>query len=214
MPAHHRWHRSLLSSVSSRPASVGCNRCGIRRRRRQATLPSAKSAPLAVDRLGRASDAKVATASPMSRARSSCSAAASLPARQPRHIRRHAGLEPAEIIGLRPCPLVVALSRTRHRRNLGLSTGHYGYQNLRSFPLLVSFTAAVHRRAGQLQLVHTPRYTDDLAGRLVNYYIDRLLSEPHLHDKVEFEIIFSCYTLDLPNRMGSSPSGIFSPRPC
>jgi phosphohistidine swiveling domain-containing protein len=36
----------------------------------------------------------------------------------------------------------------------------------------------------------------------VNYYIDRLLSEPHLHDKVEFEIIFSCYTLDLPTRMG------------
>jgi glutamine kinase len=43
---------------------------------------------------------------------------------------------------------------------------------------------------------------DDLAGRLVNYYIDRLLSEPHLHDKIEFEIIFSCYTLDLPQRLG------------
>ena len=28
--------------------------------------------------------------------------------------------------------------------------------------------------------------SDDLANRLVNYYIDRLLSEPHLHDKVEF----------------------------
>jgi len=36
---------------------------------------------------------------------------------------------------------------------------------------------------------------------LVNYYIDRLLAEQHLHDKVEFEIIFSCYTLDLPKRM-------------
>ena len=36
----------------------------------------------------------------------------------------------------------------------------------------------------------------------MNYYIDRLLAEPHLHDKVEFEIIFSCYTLDLPKRLG------------
>ena len=35
----------------------------------------------------------------------------------------------------------------------------------------------------------------------MNYYIDRLLAEPHLHDKVEFEIIFSCYTLDLPKRL-------------
>jgi phosphohistidine swiveling domain-containing protein len=43
--------------------------------------------------------------------------------------------------------------------------------------------------------------SDELAGRLVNYYIDRLLAEPHLHDKVEFEIILSCYTLDLPKRM-------------
>ena len=41
----------------------------------------------------------------------------------------------------------------------------------------------------------------ELAGRLVNYYIERLLAEPTLHDKVEFEIVFSCYTLDLPKRM-------------
>jgi phosphohistidine swiveling domain-containing protein len=41
----------------------------------------------------------------------------------------------------------------------------------------------------------------DLAERLVNYYIERLLAQPTLHDKVEFEIIFSCYTLDLPERL-------------
>src|SRR6185369_14082858 len=42
---------------------------------------------------------------------------------------------------------------------------------------------------------------DDLAERLVNYYVDRLAAEPYLHDKVEFDIIFSCYTLDLPERV-------------
>jgi glutamine kinase len=42
---------------------------------------------------------------------------------------------------------------------------------------------------------------DELAGRLVNYYVDRLAAEPYLHDKVEFDIIFSCYTLDLPQRI-------------
>ena len=36
---------------------------------------------------------------------------------------------------------------------------------------------------------------------MVDYYIDRLLAEPTLHDKVEFEVVFSCYTLDLPQRM-------------
>jgi hypothetical protein len=42
---------------------------------------------------------------------------------------------------------------------------------------------------------------EGLAGRLVDHYIDRLLAEPTLHDKVEFEIVFSCYTLDLPVRL-------------
>jgi hypothetical protein len=36
---------------------------------------------------------------------------------------------------------------------------------------------------------------------LVDHYIDRLLAKPTLHDKVEFEIVFSCYTLDLPQRL-------------
>lgn len=42
---------------------------------------------------------------------------------------------------------------------------------------------------------------EGLAGRLVDYYIDRLLAEPTLHDKVEFEIVFSCYTLDLSQQL-------------
>jgi len=44
----------------------------------------------------------------------------------------------------------------------------------------------------------------------VNYYIDRLLAEPHLHDKVEFEIIYTCYTLDLPKRIGRLAESGFS----
>jgi hypothetical protein len=51
---------------------------------------------------------------------------------------------------------------------------------------------------------------EGLAGRLVDYYIDRLLAEPALHDKVEFEIVFSCYTLDLPERLKSLAEASFS----
>lgn len=47
-----------------------------------------------------------------------------------------------------------------------------------------------------------PRDVDgELADRLVNYYIDRLIAQPNLHDKVEFEIIFSCHTFDLSERI-------------
>ena len=33
---------------------------------------------------------------------------------------------------------------------------------------------------------------EGLAGRLVDHYINLLLSQPELHDKIEFEIVFSC----------------------
>ncbi|MBF0322044.1 MAG: phosphoenolpyruvate synthase, partial [Magnetococcales bacterium] len=42
---------------------------------------------------------------------------------------------------------------------------------------------------------------EGLAERLVNHYIDRLEENPHQHDKVEFDVIYSCYTFDLPERL-------------
>ena len=38
-----------------------------------------------------------------------------------------------------------------------------------------------------------------------------MLAEPTLHDKVEFEIVFSCYTLDLPKRLERLGDAGFSP---
>ena len=110
---------------------------------------------------------------------------------------------PAEIIGLRPWPLSLSLYRELITDAIwAYQRDNYGYQNLRSFPLLVSFHGLPYIDVRVSFNSFVPRdVPDDLAGRLVNYYIDRLLAEPHLHDKVEFEIIFSCYTLDLPRRL-------------
>jgi adenylylsulfate kinase-like enzyme/phosphohistidine swiveling domain-containing protein len=110
---------------------------------------------------------------------------------------------PAEMIGLRPWPLSLSLYRELITDAIwAYQRDNYGYKNLRSFPLLVSFHGLPYIDVRVDFNSFIPRdVSDDLAGRLVNYYIDRLLTEPHLHDKVEFEIIFSCYTLDLPKRM-------------
>ena len=120
---------------------------------------------------------------------------------------------PAEIIGVRPWPLSLSLYRELITDAIwAYQRDNYGYQNLRSFPLLVSFHGLPYIDVRVSFNSFIPRdLSDDLAGRLVNYYIDRLLSEPHLHDKVEFEIIFSCYTLDLPKRMGRLAEHGFSP---
>ena len=119
---------------------------------------------------------------------------------------------PAEMIGLRPCPLSLSLYCELITDSIwAYQRDNYGYKNLRSFPLLVSFHGLPYIDVRVDFNSFIPRdVSDDLAGRLVNYYIHRLLSEPHLHDKVEFEIIYSCYTLDLPNRVNRLAEDGFS----
>jgi hypothetical protein len=111
---------------------------------------------------------------------------------------------PAEIIGIRPKPLALSLYRELITDAIWAYQRHnYGYRNLRSFPLMPNFFGMPYIDVRLSFNSFIPADLDDgLAGRLVDYYIDRLLAEPTLHDKVEFEIVFSCYTLDLPQRLG------------
>jgi phosphohistidine swiveling domain-containing protein len=40
-----------------------------------------------------------------------------------------------------------------------------------------------------------------LSSKLVNYYLDTLSKNPHLYDKVEFEILFTCYDFNLDSKL-------------
>ena len=40
-----------------------------------------------------------------------------------------------------------------------------------------------------------------LKKKLVDFYLKKLINNPHLHDKVEFEILFTCYDFSLPDRL-------------
>lgn len=111
---------------------------------------------------------------------------------------------PAEIIGVRPKPLALSLYRELVTDSIWAYQRHnYGYRNLRSFPLMPHFFGLPYIDVRLSFNSFIPADLDEgIAGRLVDHYIDRLLAEPTLHDKVEFEIVFSCYTLDLPKRLG------------
>jgi hypothetical protein len=110
---------------------------------------------------------------------------------------------PAEIVGIRPKPLALSLYRELVTDAIWAYQRHnYGYRNLRSFPLMPHFFGLPYIDVRLSFNSFIPADLDEgLAGRLVDHYIDRLLAEPTLHDKVEFEIVFSCYTLDLPKRL-------------
>jgi len=110
---------------------------------------------------------------------------------------------PAEIIGVRPKPLALSLYRDLVTDSIWAYQRHnYGYRNLRSFPLMPHFFGLPYIDVRLSFNSFIPADLDEgLAGRLVDHYIDRLLTEPALHDKVEFEVVFSCYTLDLSQRL-------------
>jgi len=119
---------------------------------------------------------------------------------------------PAEIIGIRPKPLALSLYRELVTDAIwAYQRDNYGYRNLRSFPLMPHFFGLPYIDVRVSFNSFIPSGLEEtLAGRLVDYYIDRLLAEPSLHDKVEFEIIFSCYTLDLQKRLVNLAEAGFS----
>ena len=123
---------------------------------------------------------------------------------------------PAEIIGVRPKPLALSLYRDLVTDAIWAYQRHnYGYRNLRSFPLMPHFFGLPYIDVRLVFNSFIPADLDDrLAGRLADYYLDRLLAEPALHDKVEFEIVFSCYSLDLPKRLERLKVAGFSTDDC
>lgn len=110
---------------------------------------------------------------------------------------------PAEMIGIRPKPLALSLYREMITDNIwAYQRDNYGYRNLRSFPLMVDFCGLPYIDVRVSFNSFIPAELDEeISNKLVNYYLERLANEPAKHDKVEFDIVFSCYTLDLPERI-------------
>lgn len=110
---------------------------------------------------------------------------------------------PAEMIGIRPHPLAFSLYRELITDAIwAYQRSNYGYRNLRSFPLMLNFRGLPYVDVRVSFNSFVPEDIEDpLADRLVNWYVGRLVDAPVLHDKVEFEIVFSCYTFDLSKRL-------------
>lgn len=110
---------------------------------------------------------------------------------------------PAEIIGTRPRQLALSLYRNLVTDSIWAYQRHnYGYRNLRSFPLMQSFHGLpyIDVRLSFNSFIPSD-IPDGLADRLVDCYIEQLRAAPVLHDKVEFEIVYSCYAFDLDQRL-------------
>lgn len=119
---------------------------------------------------------------------------------------------PAEIIGIRPRPLALSLYRDLVTdATWAYQRSNYGYRNQRGFPLMISFGGLPYIDVRVSFNSFIPGdIDDDLAERLVDHYLDKLTAEPTLHDKVEFEVALTCYSLDVDRRLEELPSPTFS----
>lgn len=112
---------------------------------------------------------------------------------------------PAEMIGIRPRPLALSLYKEiitdgvwAYQRN------NYGYRNLRSFPLMLDFCGLPYIDTRVSFNSFLPKdLSDHLAEKLVDYYINQLRQAPAKHDKIEFDIAFTCYTFDVRERLAT-----------
>ncbi|MDR1149738.1 MAG: hypothetical protein LBK66_14025 [Spirochaetaceae bacterium] len=119
---------------------------------------------------------------------------------------------PAEIIGVKPKKLALSLYKELVTDNVwAYQRDNYGYRNLRSHPLLVSFLGVpfIDVRVDFNSFI--PKGLENTtAKKLVEYYLQKLYSTPSYHDKIEFKIVHSCFYLDLPQKLEELKTAGFS----
>ncbi len=102
---------------------------------------------------------------------------------------------PAEIIGLRPKRLAFSLYKEIITDDIwAYQRDNYGYRDLRSHPLIHSFLGIPYVDVRLSFNSFIPKKLDEnIAQKLVNFYLDKLNKNHELHDKIEFNIVYSCY---------------------
>ena len=109
---------------------------------------------------------------------------------------------PAEIIGNNPNPLDYSLYDYLIMKKIWhKSRSKIGYQNINSC-LMQKFgnKPYVDVKASFNSLV-PDSLPKNLKIKLINFYLEKLDRNPHLHDKVEFEILLTCYELSLSDKL-------------
>ena len=105
---------------------------------------------------------------------------------------------PAEIIGVNPGRLAYSLYQEIIMNDIwSTQRAEYGYRDVRPVPLLRSFAGHpyVDVRASFNSFIPV-EISDELADKLVDFYLAYLKDHPEYHDKVEFDVVPTCFDLN------------------
>jgi len=105
---------------------------------------------------------------------------------------------PAEMIGVVPYPLAMSLYRELiTKRVWSIARERMGYRNMPNVELMVSlFGRAYIDVRNSINSFLPDGLESQISEKLVNAYIERLDKNPHLHDKIEFEVVYTAYDFD------------------
>ncbi len=109
---------------------------------------------------------------------------------------------PAELIGSKPSPLsfdIFNILFMKKSWRIGLEP--LNYKKIKAHHLMEIFCYKPYINVNLAFLCLTPdNIPDEYKDRLQKYYLNKLISHPYLHDKVEFEILFSAFDFYAPER--------------
>ena len=110
---------------------------------------------------------------------------------------------PAEMIGLRPRQLASSLYKELVTDRVAMaSRSELGYRRTTGFPLMLTLLGRPYIDLRVTFCSFIPADLDlELAHKLVSYYIDKVKHNPELHDKVEFDVCFTCAYPGLTEKM-------------
>ncbi len=110
---------------------------------------------------------------------------------------------PAEIIGKKPKFLSLSLYKELITNSIWAhQRDNYGYRDLKSHPLLVSFLGIAYIDIRVSFNSFIPKELDDhLGSKLVNYYLNILKENPKNHDKIEFDVILTCLDFSINKKL-------------
>ena len=110
---------------------------------------------------------------------------------------------PAEIIGNQSNLLDYSLydylimKKTWHQGRTKI-----GYFDVKPFPLMTRIGLKSYVDVfGSFNSLTPNNIDDDIREKLVNFYADQLEKFPHLYDKIEFELVFSCFDLTTDDKL-------------
>lgn len=105
---------------------------------------------------------------------------------------------PAEMIGVVPHPLSMSLYRELITKQVwSHAREKMGYRKLPNVELMVSlFGRAYIDVRNSLNSFLPNGLSESISEKIVDAYIKRLESDPHLHDKIEFDVAFTCYDFE------------------